>query len=53
MGQFSDTGVDGALLLTFSLDDLKDIGVKRGFQAKMIYTKFRQYLEEKKAKVVL
>lgn len=47
---FSKNGVDGSLLIELSDDDLKDLGVAKGFIRKKIVTKFKAHLVKLKKK---
>jgi len=47
---FSKNGVDGSLLIELSDNDLKDLGVAKGFIRKKIVTKFKAHLVKLKKK---
>ncbi len=42
---FEEDDVDGTLLLAYSVDDLKDLGVTKGNHRRKIVTKFKEYLQ--------
>lgn len=45
---FVSEGIDGETLLGLHEDDLKDLGVKKGFHRKKIQIKYKTFLENKK-----
>lgn len=44
---FISQGIDGEVLLALEENDLKDLGVEKGFQRKKILTKYKTFLENK------